>query len=102
MALSAGNAHFEHYYSQDLPSLIQILDDGILYKCKSRLNWIISRLQNLTCSFKDFLLSLIQSELSSLNQANEAISKIIQITDATSEDLSNSIFMQDPASNCLR
>lgn len=34
MALAAGNAHFNHYYSIDLPGLMQVLDDDVLDKCK--------------------------------------------------------------------
>ncbi|RWS17284.1 SH3 domain containing protein 5-like protein [Dinothrombium tinctorium] len=84
MSLVAGNAHLNHYYSIDLPNLMRQLDDDVLDKCRGFVN------------------SLLQGEINSINIASETMEKLSQLLDATSGDITNSAFLSEPTSACLR
>uniref|UniRef100_T1K9U1 SH3 domain-containing protein n=1 Tax=Tetranychus urticae TaxID=32264 RepID=T1K9U1_TETUR len=84
LALVAGNAHLEHYYSIDLPNLMQFLEDDVLDKCKG------------------FMLNLLNSETTSLANASEALTGLVTALESTSAELTDKAFLAEQASNCLR
>lgn len=83
MALAAGNAHLEHYYSQDLANLMLTIDDQVL-----------DRIRN-------FLLAILSAE----NDVNGGWSEVITTTMAqvekSSADYTNTVFLRDPNSQLL-
>lgn len=83
MALASTNAHLHHFYSLDLPSLMNTLDDDALTKCRL------------------IILTMMQKDLSSLSSLNEGISKANSLVAATSTQFTNEAFISDPSNNCL-
>ncbi|XP_054163435.1 protein nervous wreck-like [Oppia nitens] len=84
MALAAGNAHLDHYYSLDLPQLIVNIDDTVLDKCKG------------------FMLSLLESEINAIQLTNESLDKAYRLINSSSADFTNKAFMAEQQSACLR
>ncbi|XP_075676015.1 F-BAR and double SH3 domains protein 2-like isoform X2 [Dermatophagoides pteronyssinus] len=83
MALAAGNAHFDHYYNQDLINLMLNIDDCVLDKCRSH------------------MLNLLKVEKDSVQSWSDVIEKATDLVDHTSADYTNSIFLRDPNSSSL-
>lgn len=84
MALAAGNAHFDHYFNQDLPALMHTIDDGVLDKCRSN------------------VLAILQAEHDAVLSWNEVIKTCTELVQQTSADHTNNIFMREANSEPLR
>ncbi|KAH9511908.1 F-BAR and double SH3 domains protein 2 [Dermatophagoides farinae] len=83
MALAAGNAHFDHYYNQDLINLMLTIDDYVLDKCRG------------------YMLNLLKVEKDSAQSWYDVNEKATDLVDHTSADYTNSIFLRDPNSTSL-
>lgn len=60
------------------------MDDDVLDKCK------------------DFILSVLKSDMNSVMVHFEAVKKSTSLVESTSADITNHAFLTDPASNCIR
>ena len=84
MALAAGNAHLNHYYGQDLPNLMFMIDDGALDRCRS------------------FVLSLLQTERDAISSWSEVVEHATNLMEHASADKTNSVFLRDPHSSSIK
>lgn len=83
MALASTNAHLHHFYSLDLPTLMTVLDDDSLSKCRL------------------IILTMIQKDLTSLSSLTEGVTRANSLVSATSADFTNKAFLSESASSCL-
>lgn len=84
MSLTAANAHLHHFYVTDLPDLVKNLEDEVLDKSRN------------------FMIALIEKEISSLGSATDGMSKANQMVQDTSSQFTTYAFLSDPASTCIR
>jgi hypothetical protein len=84
MSLTAANAHLHHFYAMDLPELVRNLEDEALDKSRN------------------FILTLIEKEINSLNSASDGMAKANHLVQETSSQFTTYAFLSDPASSCIR
>lgn len=84
MSLAATNAHLHHFFTMDIPSLILHLDDDVLSKTQ------------------DFMLTLVEKETNSLRSATEGMIKANDMMQSSSHEFTNSAFLSEPNTACLR
>lgn len=84
MALSAANAHLQHYFNKDLHDFIHIIDDGSLDHCKL------------------FMATVSECDINSLKDSLSNAQYWSKMINLTGSQKTNSLFLESEQSACLR
>lgn len=84
MALAAGTAHVNHYYSKDLVELMQCIDDGVLDHCKI------------------FMATLCEGDINIHRDALTKTQRWSKMINLTGSSRTNSLFIESEKSYCLQ
>lgn len=84
MSLAATNAHLHQLFSMDVPTLILHLDDDVLSKAQ------------------EFMLTLVEKETNALRSLTEGMTKANDLMQSSSHDFTNSAFLSEANTACLR